>query len=482
MVTVTRRRLLTFFKAFRDQIRLEWSGKTTFTVLALGLATSVSIAALAPEGDQRLRSLLASLVATLVLVLLGNIGWVKWTSPIRRVLTVLISSTLVAAAIVATFAGGKSLGVDDLRIHVLGVSDDAETSYWIPAAVDLSTFPWSGEQLASCSPQMIEWANAHGYVNLPPQFVRLTNVSQDSTLSLLSLTATDIEDQGQRPAGVLLVCPTAGANDFVVARANLDVGPNFHIVADGAQRPFGGRLEPGESLDVEMSVWTGRRTLQGNARVEIAEGSDSSFVPIRNDAGPLWRHVGLSAPYLTIEPSVGSKFFCSWNQAPQDHFECSPGEVSDLVTPNISPFSGSKATQSHQYHNARYGFSVLLPSYFASPRESDNGDGITVQGKGAELSVWGSNNIDQASAPTLEGVVRSARENGGVVSYQKGDSSRFSVSWTLAGNITYVRYLVGRGSYVGMQWTYPTTMKNDFDADVTTTVRTLMPGNLEFPH
>lgn len=85
------------------------------------------------------------------------------------------------------------------------------------------------------------------------------------------------------------------------------------------------------------------------------------------------------------------------------------GEVQDQMdTANPvntgGPSSGEKISmQYNTYANARFGYSLDYPDLYSASRESDNGDGVTLESDDGiyTLRIWGSYNVLNDSGKTL---------------------------------------------------------------------------------
>lgn len=150
---------------------------------------------------------------------------------------------------------------------------------------------------------------------------------------------------------------------------------------------------------------------------------------------------------------------------------------------NSTPVTGKtskKATAQQQdtqppadgrYLNARFGYAVTIPSGFTWQAESADGDGrtFTDDQTGMTIAAWGSNN---ALHETVISAFKQATV-GHSVSYQQILDSEFTATWAENGTITYIREMVSAGAIRAVQFTYPSTHRNECDRIVEQVVPTL---------
>lgn len=124
-----------------------------------------------------------------------------------------------------------------------------------------------------------------------------------------------------------------------------------------------------------------------------------------------------------------------------------------------------------RYLNARFGYAVTIPSGFTWQAESADGDGRTfTDGQtGMTIAAWGSNN---ALNETVISAFTQATA-GHSVSYQQILDSEFTATWEENGTITYIREMVSAGAIRAVQFTYPSTHRDECDRIVEQVVPTL---------
>lgn len=131
----------------------------------------------------------------------------------------------------------------------------------------------------------------------------------------------------------------------------------------------------------------------------------------------------------------------------------------------------SQQSSDGRYANARFGYSITVPSDFVWQRESDNGDGRTFTNSrlGMTITVSGSNN---ALNETPDSAFAQATA-GHPVSYQQIIDSEFTASWEENGTITYIRELVSTGAIRTIRFDYPSAQRTECDRIVEQVVPTL---------
>lgn len=186
--------------------------------------------------------------------------------------------------ICATFMPTPASPGSELMVTLLGPVDPGVATFFMPSDVDWSTYPGAKAMSPGCTPEIFSWAEATGKKELQGQVVRLTNIGERS-LSLMEMAAAEVHEE-EATSGSFFHCPNAGENGYIRAYANLDVRNTFRI--DGT-RPFGARLEPGESLDIEVHVEAGEVSRYGNIRFSVLRGKSAEEILIQGvNSGPLW--------------------------------------------------------------------------------------------------------------------------------------------------------------------------------------------------
>lgn len=273
------------------------------TYLLTGIALSLGLAALVAE-SRRLIVLLVSLGSSSCLALLASAGHLNLRPPARRWPAIGICAAAVATPLGVAFFPSRDDIVDTLRVQVIGGSESERVAqFFIPEGVDWGNYPDTLVPSPGCSPEQFRWAQEHGEIERQAQVVRLTNLGSQA-FSLLDLSAVNVVES-KPVSGFLFDCPNAGQNDYVRVFADLDVSDKFKIDGD---RPFGGRLEPGESLDIEVSSRSFTINRKGDLKLTIVQGeSEPKFLPIRGSNGPLWSAFGRQRELLMVFPGPPGK-------------------------------------------------------------------------------------------------------------------------------------------------------------------------------
>jgi len=113
-----------------------------------------------------------------------------------------------------------------------------------------------------------------------------------------------------------------------------------------------------------------------------------------------------------------------------------------------------------------------------------NGDGFTVVRTRARLTYFGSNNVMGHSVrQSFVETVRGLRSTGWRLAGTSVDRSGYII-WArnTAGQTTYRRTLVGRGSTNTIMWTFPTTARATLAPMIRTADRGFRPGALRIAH
>jgi hypothetical protein len=149
-----------------------------------------------------------------------------------------------------------------------------------------------------------------------------------------------------------------------------------------------------------------------------------------------------------------------------------------------APASGSPGAY-RRYTNPRYGFTCQVPADFTAGEEPANGDGLAFTGApGVQVSCSGANNAgDETPQQGMDDVLAAAASEGRTVTYQHLAGDTITVSGTgPGGDVFYVHTIWGTGSNVTVAWSYPAAAKQQLDAAVVRSARTLEPGDLTTAH
>ncbi len=138
--------------------------------------------------------------------------------------------------------------------------------------------------------------------------------------------------------------------------------------------------------------------------------------------------------------------------------------------------------QSARYTNPRFGFVIRVPAGFLAQPAPTNQDGRTFlhQGSGAELRVWGWNNVlDETVAQAME---RGRESSPGPIAYQRKGRNWYVLSWIEGTDIIYEKTFLGTGSGASFRLVHPVARKAAFDPIVTALEKSFRPGDLSVPH
>lgn len=150
----------------------------------------------------------------------------------------------------------------------------------------------------------------------------------------------------------------------------------------------------------------------------------------------------------------------------------------DVTTADDQSTPGGAQAPTRRYINARYQFSIEIPTDLRELGESDNGDGNTFTGGDATVIAYGSNESAASQAETVEAI----REQGGQVVAQTGTDADFTITARMGGDIHRTRTLTGSGSSVVVQWLYPQEQQARYDAPAAQSLSSLRAQGLDQSH
>jgi hypothetical protein len=137
------------------------------------------------------------------------------------------------------------------------------------------------------------------------------------------------------------------------------------------------------------------------------------------------------------------------------------------------------------YANERFEFSLTIPGSLQPTGSAANGDGqrfVSADGRGF-LTVSGSNNVDGLTAEEVLAERRAALvAEGADFRYEDVEGQLVSLSGYVGDDIFYDRLAVGQGSVVSVEWRYPKTQREEYDAPVETSLGSLRADGLSRPH
>jgi hypothetical protein len=153
------------------------------------------------------------------------------------------------------------------------------------------------------------------------------------------------------------------------------------------------------------------------------------------------------------------------------------------TTPSGSATAGPENADARYvtYRNARFGFSVAVPTSFTAGAPPEDGDGMAFgpADHRVSLRVYGSNNVNGDTAASAAAAF---------VARQRGQQCRITLdsvsgdTYTVSGfdatgtTIWYEHLIVESHAEYGIDWQYPAAQAGRFDPDVTNTVHSFDPG------
>ena len=162
--------------------------------------------------------------------------------------------------------------------------------------------------------------------------------------------------------------------------------------------------------------------------------------------------------------------------------------ASSSVLPATGVQSTSAAAPSSvgyaRYTNGRFGFSLDVPTSLVAEQPPTDGDGLTYDGDGGlvKLTVYGEPNSSNVT-PSL---AANSADSGETVTSHSVNGAVAVVTGTLQEDgrtmIRYIRTIVGTGSLVALEWTYPASESAVYDVEVAHTVASFQPGDLTAVH
>jgi sugar lactone lactonase YvrE len=164
------------------------------------------------------------------------------------------------------------------------------------------------------------------------------------------------------------------------------------------------------------------------------------------------------------------------------HGESASGAGSSPASLQTPPAAGS-GTSYVPYTNARFGFSLDVPTSLAAEQPPTDGDGQSYDSDGGlvVLTVFGEPNVSAVTPSSIgswiDGETVTSHTVDGPVSVATGtfqDQGRVMIA--------YARTVVGVGSLNVLEWTYPASDAADLSAAVAHTVATFRPGDLAVVH
>lgn len=157
----------------------------------------------------------------------------------------------------------------------------------------------------------------------------------------------------------------------------------------------------------------------------------------------------------------------------------SPAIRATPTTP-AAPSSSPAAGGNDRYTNQRFGFSFEMPAGYAAQTPPTDGDGLSFSNAAGTATVtgYGGNNVlSRSPSQEMTAVVATYQAAKDVIRYRFIDKDVIAVSGTTPhGTVFYQREVVYPAVIYTLQWMYPTASKAEYDALVTQTVDSFVPG------
>lgn len=176
-------------------------------------------------------------------------------------------------------------------------------------------------------------------------------------------------------------------------------------------------------------------------------------------------------------PPGGSATAAGTSEAATSTTKAGPASTrATAETANNSPHGG----EYHTYTNARFGFSVTLPpSLVGADLKDGNGDGRSFSDpeKAITVSAYGSNNTNNdTAASSAAAFVAQKRADNATITLNDVRGDTYTVSGYVGDMVWYRHMIVESQVEFGLEWTYPASMKDQVDPDVTVSVQSFKPG------
>ena len=157
----------------------------------------------------------------------------------------------------------------------------------------------------------------------------------------------------------------------------------------------------------------------------------------------------------------------------------SPATRATPATP-AAPSSSPAAGGNDRYTNQRFRFSFDVPAGYAAQTPPTDGDGLSFSNAAGTATVtgYGGNNVlSRSPSQEMAAVVAIYQAAKDIISYRFINKNVIAVSGTTPhGTVFYQREVVYPAVIYTLQWMYPTASKAEYDAPVTQTVDSFVPG------
>ena len=154
------------------------------------------------------------------------------------------------------------------------------------------------------------------------------------------------------------------------------------------------------------------------------------------------------------------------------------GSTGDVSPEQLAVTSGGGYKN---YTNSRFGYSISYPADFEVVVNPTNGDGVRVASsdKQAVLSVYGGNMVNRTARDMFE---RDKKNIKGVIGYNVIESDWYVLTWKEDGKLYYQKELVGSKAHNGFTFSFPESMRGQYEPVVEELERSFKRGNTEQAH
>ena len=148
--------------------------------------------------------------------------------------------------------------------------------------------------------------------------------------------------------------------------------------------------------------------------------------------------------------------------------------------PAAAPSSSPAAGGNGRYTNQRFGFSFDVPAGYAAQTPPADGDGLSFSNtaRTATVTGYGGNNVlSRSPSQEMAAAVTTYQAARDSITYRFIHKDVIAVSGTTPhGTVFYQREVVYPAVIYTLLWTYPSASKTQYDALVTQTVDSFVPG------
>lgn len=224
---------------------------------------------------------------------------------------------------------------------------------------------------------------------------------------------------------------------------------------------------------------------QCGSKLDVNNEYEPSKASAGTETKPKYKiYVAIAIVFL-VGASLGSFFMMKMNAQSKDIEKAIPAQTITDTNKNIQAEQGNEKTamaQSYKtYTNARYGFSISYPANFIEGKSPTNGDGLrfTSPDNQATLSAAGGNVGNLSTRDMYEMSKRSIK---GTIGYNVLEDTWYVLTWKENGKVFYRKDFVGSKSHNGFTFSYPESMRGQYEPIVEELERSFKRGNTEQGH